>query len=63
MGIFSRMNPEPFRDLNTAEELDAEAEEWGRRARNSAAEGHPDSAQYARDARAAAQTKARTLRS
>lgn len=64
MSLFRKMNPEPdpFAHLTTPEELEQEADKWGRHARRSASDGHNDSAQYARDARAAAKAKARELR-
>jgi hypothetical protein len=61
MGTFSRMNPNPFEGRSAAD-LDLEVEKWGRIARDSAGRGDDTSADYARDARAAALAKVREQR-
>lgn len=59
IGIHKRLVPEDTNAGRSVEELEADAEKWGRLARESALDGTPASAQFAREARAAALTELR----
>ncbi|MFG2738452.1 hypothetical protein ACGFX7_26970 [Streptomyces harbinensis] len=62
-GIFRKTvtDPEPFADRTDAQ-LDAEIDKWGRFARQHATDETPSSAQFAREAREAAQAEKRRRR-